>query len=169
MLVTICKRLLARSVAGTAKKRTRKQANCVELGRAPPFSYPCYVGMLWIRLSSMIHIIVLWIFVVLSHAHTDASNLLCTQTNAIPCFDPLSQPLISSDSVCSCLIDDIFSISTVTRWGSSSTPKTFRNDLPSARLELNAAFFSDNRLVDWSWAVRERHVSGSETASTSCW
>ena len=31
MLVTICKRLLARSVAGTAKKRTRKQANCVEL------------------------------------------------------------------------------------------------------------------------------------------
>ena len=27
----VCKRLLVRSVAGTAKKRTKNQANCVEL------------------------------------------------------------------------------------------------------------------------------------------
>ena len=32
--------------------------------------------MLWIRLSSMIWIIILWIFVVLWRAHTDTSNLL---------------------------------------------------------------------------------------------
>ena len=54
MLVTICKRLLARSVAGTAKKITRKQANCVELH---PFAthvmLECYESdyRLWFTLS----------------------------------------------------------------------------------------------------------------------
>ena len=81
---------LARSVAGTAKKRTRKQANCL---RAPPWSYPCYVGMLWIRLLFKIHIIVLWIFVVLSRAHTDASNLLWLRSDR----DWLSSPGLKQD------------------------------------------------------------------------
>ena len=49
-------------------------------------------------------------------------------------FEESHKKFISSDSVCSCLTADIFSISTVIRRVSSSTPNTFRNDVPLARL-----------------------------------